>query len=44
MDFPELQEPSPQPTFSSYYKLIEGGKVTPQKFEVPLFFELQEER
>lgn len=27
--FPELQEPNPQPILSSYYKLIEGGRVIP---------------
>jgi len=28
----------------SYYWFIEGGKVIPQKFSIPLFFELEKER
>jgi len=40
----ELQEPSPQPNLSSYYSFIEGGKVIPHKFSIPLFFELEKER
>jgi len=40
----ELQEPNPQPNLDSYYIIIEGGKITPQKFVIPLFFELEKER
>jgi len=40
----ELREPSPQPNLDSYYRLIEGGKVIPQKLYIPLLFELQKER
>ena len=39
----ELKEPSPQPNLDSYYKFIEGDKVIPQKFSIPLFFELEKE-
>jgi len=28
----------------SYYNLLEGAKIIPQKFAVPLFFELEKER
>jgi len=28
----------------SYYNLLEAGKIIPQKFVVPLFFQLEEER
>jgi len=28
----------------SYYNLIDAGKIIPQKFAVPLFFPLEEER
>ena len=28
----------------SYYNLLEAGKIIPQKFAVPLFFALEEER
>ena len=40
----ELREPSPQPKLDSYYRFIEGGRVIPQKFVIPLFFELEKER
>ena len=40
----ELEEPSPQPNIDSYYKFIEGGRVIPQKFTIPLFIELEKER
>ena len=40
----EIPEPDPQPNLGSYYNLLEGGKIIPQKFEVPLFFELEKER
>ena len=43
-DFIELQEPSPQPNLSSYYKFIYRGRVIPQKLAIPLFFELERER
>ena len=43
-EVPELEEPSPQPNLHSYYRFIEGGKVIPQKFAIPLFFELEKER
>ena len=39
----ELQEPDPQPNIDSYYRLFEGGKIIPQKFAIPLFFELEKE-
>jgi len=42
--FLEMQEPSPQPNLSSYYKFIEGGRVIPQKIVISLFFELEAER
>ena len=41
---PELREPSNQPNLDSYYRFIEGGRVIPQKFPIPLFFELEKER
>ena len=41
---PELREPSPQPNLDSYYRFIEGGRVIPQKFSIPLLFELEKER
>ena len=28
----------------SYYNLLEGGKIIPQKFVVPLFLKLEKER
>jgi hypothetical protein len=40
----ELQEPDPQPSLASYYNLLEGGRIIPQKFAIPLFFELEKER
>ena len=40
----ETQEPHPQPSLGSYYNLLERGKIIPQKFTVPLFFALEEER
>ena len=40
----ELQEPDPQPSLTSYYNLPKGGKIIPQKFAIPLFFELEKER
>jgi len=27
-----------------FYNLLEGGKIIPQKFVIPLFFELEKER
>ena len=39
-----IMEPSPQPSLSSYYNLLEARKIIPQKFTVPLFFALEEER
>ncbi len=40
-DFLEIQEPSPGPSLSSYYKFIEGGRFILRKFAIPLFFELE---
>jgi len=40
----EIPEPDPQPSLGSYCNLLEGGKIIPQKFAVPLFFELEKER
>lgn len=40
----EIPEPTPQPDLGSNYNLLEGGKIIPQKFVVPLFFELEKER
>lgn len=40
----EIPKPSPQPNLGSYYNLLEGGKIIPQKFIVPLFFQLEQER
>ena len=40
----ELQEPNPQPSLASYYNLLKGGIIIPQKFGIPLFFELEKER
>lgn len=37
-------EPSPQPSLGSYYNLLDAEKIIPQKFVVPLFFALEEER
>jgi len=39
-----LREPSPQPNLDSYYRFIEGGRVIPKKFSIPLFFEIEKER
>ena len=39
-----IMEPSPQPSLGSYYNFLEVGKIIPQKFTVPLFFALEEER
>lgn len=41
---PELREPSPQANINSYYKLIEGSRVIPQNFAIPLLFELEKEK
>lgn len=43
-EFLEFQKLSPQPSWSSHYKFIEGGKIIPQTFAVPLFYELEEKR
>ena len=40
----EILEPSRQPSLGSYYNLLEGGKIIPQKFVAPLFFALEQER
>jgi len=40
----EIQEPSPQPSLGSYYKFIEGGRIIPEKFEIPLLYEMDIER
>lgn len=40
----EILEPTPQPDLGSYYNLLEGVKIIPWKFVVPLFFELDKER
>ena len=40
----EIPKPSPRPNLGSYYNLLEGGKIIPQKFIMPLFFELEKER
>ena len=37
----EIPEPGPQPILGSHYNLLEGGKIIPQKFTMPLFFELE---
>ena len=34
----EILELSSQPSLGSYYNLLEGGKIIPQKFVVPIFF------
>ena len=39
-----IVEPSPQPNLGSYYNFLEVGKIIPQKFTVPLFLALEEER
>lgn len=43
-DLKELQDLDPQPNLESYYKFVEGGKIIPEKFAIPLFFELEKER
>jgi len=40
----EIQEPDFQPSLASYYNFLEGGRIIPQKFSIPLFFELEKER
>ena len=40
----ELRELGPQPSLASYYNLLEGGRIIPQKFAIPFFFELEKER
>ena len=40
----EIPESGPQPNLGSYYNLLEGGKIIPQNFAVPLFFKLEMER
>ena len=40
----DIVEPSPQPRLGSYYNFLEAGKIIPQKFTVPLFLPLEEER
>ena len=40
----QIPEPNPQPSLSSYYTFLEAGKIIPQKFTMPLFFALEEER
>jgi len=40
----QIQEPSPQPILGSYYTFLNAGKIIPQKFTMPLFFALEEER
>lgn len=37
-------EPSPEPILGSYYKFLEVGKIITQKFIVPLFLALEEEK
>jgi len=41
---PDLRVPSPQPNLNSYYTFIEGVRVIPQNFSIPLFFELEKEK
>ena len=41
---PQLREPSAQPNLDSYYRFIERGRVSPQIFSIPLFFEIKKER
>lgn len=40
----ELQNPDAQPNLESYYKFVEGGRIIPEKFSIPFFFELEKER
>ena len=37
----ELEAPDPKPNLNYYYRLLVGGKIIPQKFAIPLFFELE---
>lgn len=39
-----IMKPSPQPNLGSYYNFLEAGKIIPQKFIVPLFLALEEEK
>ncbi len=39
-----IMEPSPQPSMGSYYNFLEARNIIPQKFTVPLFLALEEER
>ena len=39
-----MKEPDPQPSLASYYNLLEGGRIIPHKFVIPLFFKLEKER
>ena len=39
-----IVEPSPHPSLGSYYNFLEVEKIIPQKFTVPLFLALEEER
>lgn len=39
-----IPKPTPQPSLSSYYNFLGAGKIIPQKFTVPPFFALEEER
>ena len=39
-----IVEPIPKPSLGSYYNFLEAGKIIPQKFTVPLFLALEEER
>jgi len=40
----EMKKPIPHPNLRSYYRFIEGGRVFPQKFSIPLSFEPKKER
>ena len=40
----EILELSPQPGLGSYYNLLEAENIIPQKFTMPLFFSLEQER
>src|SRR3984885_13520641 len=39
-----IPEPTPSPSFNSYYNFLEAGKIITQKFTVPLFIALEEEK
>jgi len=39
-----IMEPSPQSSLGSYYNFLKVRKIIPQKFTVPLFLALEEER